>query len=83
MAEKIMTCEIAFIPLGTGDYIADVERVLEIIKNSDLEFKISDMSTTIKGKADKIFSLIEKIYYNEYDKTKFIISVRMSNVCGC
>ncbi|MGK9475593.1 YkoF family thiamine/hydroxymethylpyrimidine-binding protein [Melioribacter sp. OK-6-Me] len=78
-----MTCEIAFIPLGSEDYIADVERVLEIIRKSDLEFKIGEMSTLVKGEANKIFSLLKNIFDSEYDKTKFIISVRMSNVCGC
>jgi uncharacterized protein YqgV (UPF0045/DUF77 family) len=83
MAKKIMTCEIAFVPVQSHDYIAEVDAVLDIIRESGLEYNIGEMSTIIKGESYKIFALMERIYNDRYDKSKFIISVRMSNVCGC
>jgi uncharacterized protein YqgV (UPF0045/DUF77 family) len=78
-----MTCEIAFVPVQSHDYIAEVNAVLDIIKKSGLEFNIGEMSTLIKGEPEKIFSLLERIYNERCDESKFIMSVRMSNVCGC
>ena len=81
--EKTITCEISFIPIQSIDYKIDVDEVIDIISNSGLKYIIGLMSTTIVGTKQKIFSLIQEIFDQMENKTKFTISVKMSNECGC
>lgn len=81
--EKIITCEISFIPIATDDYEADVNKALDIIKSFDLEITVGLMSTTCRGKKELIFEMIEKIFDEMYGQSKFTMDVKLSNECGC
>lgn len=79
----MISCEISFIPVISGDYAADVERVLEIIAAAGLEYAVGPMSTYIKGEAEEIFALLGRIHAAMAGVCKFVIDLRLSNLCGC
>jgi len=81
--EKVASCQIAFTPIVSEEYLRDIDAVLNIIKNSSLEYNIGVLSTTIRGPKDKILKLILTIY-NEMDmKCRFTMDIKISNICGC
>jgi len=81
--EKIMACEISFIPIQSTDYLADVNEVLSIISESGMKHTVGEMSTTITGTKAQLFALIQKIYDSMEEKTKFSMQLKLSNICGC
>ena len=81
--EKIITCEISFIPIQSEDYIKDVDTVLELIRNTGFEISVGAMSTTVIGESYKIFELIQSIFATMDEKFKFSMQVKYSNLCGC
>jgi uncharacterized protein YqgV (UPF0045/DUF77 family) len=81
--EKIASCEISFIPIGSKDYIAHIDKVLDIIKSYDLEYDVGIMSTTIRGDQEKIHKLILDIYNIMDEECKFTMDIKLSNICGC
>lgn len=81
--EKIASCEIAFIPIGSEDYISPIDKTLDIIKSYGLEYHVGLMSTTIRGDKDKIFKLISDIYNTMDEECKFTMDIKLSNICGC
>jgi len=81
--EKIASCQISFTPIMSKNYIDDVDKVLEIIKDYDLECKIGILSTTVRGNKDKIFSMIREIYDTMDNTTSFVVDIKISNICGC
>jgi len=81
--EKIASCEISFLPIGDNNYIQNIEKVLEIIRSSNLEYNIGILSTTVRGDKDKIFLLIKEIYDKMEETTNFIMDIMISNTCGC
>ena len=80
--EKTMTCELSFLPIQAEDYSAQVKKVLVMIKNSGLEHIVGDMSTTVKGDPQAVWSLVEAIYDFMYAQCRFVLDIRVSNVCG-
>lgn len=81
--EKIASCEIAFIPIVSKDYISDINKVLDIIKSYDLEYNVGILSTTIRGDKEKIHKLILEIYNHMDKECKFTMDIKLSNICGC
>jgi len=81
--EKIASCEVSFIPIQTNDYISDVERVLEIIRASDLEHTVGLLSTAVRGEKSKVLGLIKDIYQTMDEVCSFTMDVKISNICGC
>jgi len=80
---KITACEISFVPVKTSGGTGHVTEVVELIKQSGLECRVGPMSTYVRGDRDKVFKLLEKIYTHMEGKCDFVISVRISNICGC
>lgn len=83
MAKEIISCEISFIPIQSPNYIEEVEKVLEIIKLSGLQYEINVFSTIISGETEHILNLIGKIIEYSNKTTKFTLVVKISNTCGC
>jgi uncharacterized protein YqgV (UPF0045/DUF77 family) len=81
--EKIASCEIAFMPVMSDNYLDDINKVLDIIKAYGLEYNIGILSTTIRGNKEKIFQLIKEIYDTMDEITTFTIDIKISNICGC
>lgn len=80
---KIAACEIAFVPVKTSGGTGHISQVVELIKKSGLEYRVGPMSTFVRGERDKIFALLEEIYATMEAKCDFVISARISNICGC
>ena len=78
-----MTCELSFLPIQAEDYSADVKEVLGMIKNSGLDHTVGDMSTTVKGNPEAVWSLVRTIYGSMESHCRFVLDIRASNVCGC
>lgn len=81
--EKIATCQIAFTPIVSDNYMEDVNKVLDIINNSGLENSVGVLSTFVRGEKSKVLKLITDIYENMDSKTKFSMDIKISNICGC
>ncbi|MTI69448.1 MAG: hypothetical protein FH751_04215 [Firmicutes bacterium] len=81
--EKVTSCEIAFIPIKSENYIEDVKKVLSIIKSFDVDYEIGKLSTTITGNKNIIFNLIREIYNRMDDECSFTMDIKISNICGC
>lgn len=81
--EKIASCQIAFTPIVSDNYIDDVKKVLEIINNSGLENEVGELSTFVRGEKTKVLKLIEDIYVTMDQVTKFSMDIKISNICGC
>jgi uncharacterized protein YqgV (UPF0045/DUF77 family) len=81
--EKIISCQLSFIPIQSKNYLLDVEMVLDRIKDSGLEYNVGEMSTVIKGNKAKVLNLISDIYDMMSLQCSFVIDMRLSNVCGC
>lgn len=79
--EKLISCQLSFYPLGKEDYINDIDQVLEIIRASNLDYTINDMSTIMKGASSLVYKTLQTIT----DKTtsNFTMCVVISNTCGC
>lgn len=82
--EGLASCEISYYPIGSKNYIEEIEDVVNIIKGYDLEIDVGLISTSIRGNSDLIFRLIEEIF-DKMDKkaNNFTISLKLSNTCGC
>ncbi|MBW4827540.1 MAG: thiamine-binding protein [Clostridiaceae bacterium] len=80
---KIASCEIAFIPIVSDDYVLQVDKVLNIIKSYDIEYNVGILSTTIRGDIGKIHDLIFEVYNNMDKECKFTMDIKLSNICGC
>ena len=80
--EKIASCQIAFTPIISDDYIEDVNKVLEIINNSGLENEVGALSTFVRGEKSKVLKLIAEIYEKMDGQTSFSMDVKISNICG-
>lgn len=81
--DQIAACEIAFIPIGTAEYLEPIEEVLELIKQSGLAYDIGAMTTFIRGHYTDILKLVENIYQTLNTTTKFSMEIKLSNLCGC
>jgi len=81
--EKIATCQIAFTPIVSDNYMEDVKKVLDIINSSGLENSVGVLSTFVRGEKCKVLKLITDIYENMDSKTKFSMDIKISNICGC
>ena len=81
--DKIAACEIAFTPIVSANYLADVDKVLEVIKASGLEYKVGELTTFVRGANGKIFQLVQEIYKTMDGETQFSMDIKISNICGC
>ncbi|AHM57850.1 hypothetical protein EAL2_808p03460 (plasmid) [Peptoclostridium acidaminophilum DSM 3953] len=81
--EKITSCQISFTPIGSVEYLSEIRQVLDIIKDSGLEYDVGTISTVVIGGKDRVFKLISDIYEAMDDICNFTIDVKISNLCGC
>ncbi len=79
---KIISCQIVFSPIVSDDYKKDVHQVIDIIKQSGVDFEVGLLSTEIKGDKETIFQLIETIFKTMDTQSGFTMDVKYSNLCG-
>ena len=73
--EKIASCQISFLPIGSSNYLGEINQVLELIQNSGLEISIGTMSTVVRGDKSKVLKLITDIYQTMEDVCSFTMDV--------
>ncbi|MGQ9818676.1 MAG: YkoF family thiamine/hydroxymethylpyrimidine-binding protein [Candidatus Kapaibacteriales bacterium] len=83
MEEKIISCEISFVPIQSQNYTKEVDEVIRLIAESGLEHQVGIFSTTIRGTKEKVFTLIKKIFDEMELQKKVLIILKISNLCGC
>ncbi len=58
-----MLVEFSIVPLGKGASVGnDVAKVLKIVDNSGLPYKLNPMGTVVEGKWDDVMALIKKCH---------------------
>ncbi|MCF6155541.1 MAG: MTH1187 family thiamine-binding protein [Candidatus Brocadia sp.] len=58
-----MIAEISVVPIGKGiDLASYVAKIVEIIDESGLDYKLNAMGTVIEGESDRVFDLIKKCH---------------------
>ena len=81
--EKIIACQISYVPVITDRIDEKVDKILTLIENSGLEWSKCLFATEIRGPKERVFSLIQEIYEEAEAEGQFILEVKLSNVCGC
>ena len=81
--DKIASCQISFTPMISKDYLSDIQKVIELIAASGLEYDVGILSTTIRGNKNGIFMLLKGIYDTMEETCSFTMDVKISNLCGC
>lgn len=81
--DKMTSGQFSFLPIGSGDYMDEIRQVLQIIEKSGLENEVGLLSTTVKGKSEKVLKLISEIYEAMDGRCDFTLDVKLSNLCGC
>ena len=57
-----MIAEISVIPIGEGiDLASYVARIVKIIDESGLDYKLNAMGTVVEGDSDRVFDLIKNV----------------------
>ncbi len=82
--DRVASCQIAYFPIGTNNYLEEIQQVLDLIQSYSVEYEIGTFSTTVRGARRVIFQLIQDIY-DRMDKqnNRFTIHILLSNTCGC
>ena len=81
--DRKIACQMSYLPLGTENIEEKVEKILYILRNSGLEFKIGSFATEIKGSKARVFSLIKDIFEIAETEGQFVLELKLSNICGC
>lgn len=82
--EDIVSCQIAYFPIDSKKYLDEIKEILNLIKDSGLDYEIGAMSTVIKGEADRMFDLIKSIHKRaSFKNYGYTMNIVFSNICGC
>ena len=80
--DQIISIQISFLPLDDLQINLSVNKVLEMIKKSGLRYRVGLLSTEVTGNKDSVMRLINEIVDYSFENAKFVIDVKISNVCG-
>ncbi len=81
VAEKV-ACQITFLSIESIDYMADIHHVIDMIKDSGLQYHVGTLATEIVDDKDKVFMLVKQIYMEMESRCGFSMDVKLSNLCG-
>lgn len=81
--DKVIACELSFLPIASENYEGDVRQVLALIGESGLDHTVGEMSTVIKGKSAALWGTLQKISEIMDEHCQFTMIIKVSNVCGC
>jgi len=82
ISEGMISCQLAYLPMGDTQYMAQIDTVIALIKESNARYEIREGSSMLKGSSSDIFALLQKIVAAKRDSA-FVINASISNVCGC
>lgn len=74
----ITTAQLTYIPLRSEDPRDSIDFLLEMVAQHDVEVDVNYLSTSIRGKREVVFELIEEIYETmtlEEDEFRFHIEL--------
>jgi len=58
-----MLVEFSIVPLGKGASVgSDIAKVIKIVENSGLPYKLNPMGTVVEGKWDEVMTLIKRCH---------------------
>jgi len=81
---RVISCQIQYVPIKTMSVDEDVQRVLQLIDESGLDYKVEAMSTWIRGNPIQLFQLLQELEKEMSEKGKrFTMTMILSNDCGC
>ena len=67
--------EISIIPMDKGPSLSKyVAKMIEIIENSGLEYKMNPMGTVIEGPRDDVFALIQQCHYKMVEYSDRVVT---------
>lgn len=70
-----MLVEFSIIPIGKGPSLGkEVARVLKIVDESGLPYKINPMGTVVEGTWDEVIGLIEKCHKTMLNKEERVVT---------
>ncbi len=79
-----MLVEFSVVPLGKGESVGEyVARCIDIVKGSDLPFKLNPMGTVIEGEYDEVMSVIRSCHKSvTADCTRVITTIKIDDRRG-
>lgn len=70
-------CRITYLPFFTNDVYEEVDAVIAFIKKYDLEVKVDELSTTIKGNREEVLSMITDLYRTMDGEKQFRLHIEL------
>ena len=71
-----MIAEFSIIPVGVGESLSKyVSKIVEVVVNSGLEYRLTPMSTIVEGDTDQVFELIKKCHKQMLEYSNRVITV--------
>ncbi|MCF6159242.1 MAG: MTH1187 family thiamine-binding protein [wastewater metagenome] len=71
-----MIAEISVLPIGNGiDLAGQVAKVIRVIHESGLDYRLNAMSTVIEGDSDQVFDLIRKCHNKMLENAERVYTV--------
>lgn len=80
---NVMACQVSYLPLATDDVDAETEIILEVIRQSGLEYSVGALATEVRGPRSELLALIDAMVTVAERESRFVLDVRISNTCGC
>ena len=81
---NIVSCQLSFIPIGNEEYLDKIDEVLNLIKETGLEYNIGILSTTVRGDSKIVLDLIADINKSmSIAGCSYTMNIILSNTCGC
>ena len=58
----MITCQLTYLPFSTEQIANEVNEVIDFIDNYEVEYRVGDLSTTVKGEKDEVLRLVRDLY---------------------
>ena len=63
-------CQITYLPFFTTNVYEEVDEAIAFIEEYDLEVRVGDLSTTVKGDREKVLAMLSGLYKKMDDREK-------------
>jgi len=74
--------EISLYPLRTGRTRPAITAFVNVLEEAGLSAQIRDMSSTVSGDADVVFSAIRQAFKAAAEGRQVVLVMKVSNACG-
>jgi uncharacterized protein YqgV (UPF0045/DUF77 family) len=78
-----MMCQVSYLALGTADFEEQTEKIISVIRDSDLDHRVGSLATEVRGSQADLLALIQEIVAVAGSESRFVLDIRLSNTCGC